>query len=201
QLHSRRSELQQEQTQLNSEHGPNFPRVVEIRDLIRDIDLQIKVENRKLLERFQNAWTTAVSREELVRRTLNERTDQGMRLNEAVTKYAVMRQEANSSHELYMRVVEKTEESGLAAGIHDSNISVVDRARQPIRPFSPDLPLYMAITLFVSIWLALGGALMLESIHPSITRGSVMVLTMVIAGAAAWAQAPTPSTSGLPTGV
>ena len=201
QLHSRRSELQQEQTQLNSEHGPNFPRVVEIRDLIRDIDLQIKVENRKLLERFQNAWTTAVSREELVRRTLNERTDQGMRLNEAVTKYAVMRQEANSSHELYMRVVEKTEESGLAAGIHDSNISVVDRARQPIKPFSPDLLLYMAITLLVSIWLAVGGALVLESIHPSVTRFLVVLLTLFLAGAAASAQAPTPSTSGLPTGV
>jgi polysaccharide export outer membrane protein len=201
QLHTRRSELQQEQTQLGIEHGPNFPRVVEIRDQIRDVDLQIKAEDHKLQERFQSAWTTAVSREELVRNGLNARTEEGMRLNEAVTQFAVMRQEANSSHELYMRVLEKTEESGLAAGIHNSNISVVDHARQPIKPVSPDLLLYMPITLFVSIWLAIGGALVLESIHPSVTRVSVVLLTLLMAGVGAFAQAPTPSTSGLPTGV
>ncbi len=87
-----------------------------------------------------------------------------MKLNQAATEYAVMRQEANTSHELYMQVQEKVEEAGLAAGIHGSNISVVDPARQPVKPVAPDLPLYMAITFFAGLWLAVGGALLLESI-------------------------------------
>jgi uncharacterized protein involved in exopolysaccharide biosynthesis len=33
--------------------------------------------------------------------------------------------------------------------VQNSNISVVDYARQPDTPIAPNLPLYMAITLFV----------------------------------------------------
>ncbi len=57
----------------------------------------------------------------------------------------------------------------------------------------------MAITLFVGLWLAMGGALLMESIRPS--RTIVALLAALLAGAAAHGQAPTPSTSGLPTGV
>ena len=64
-----------------------------------------------------------------------------------------------------MRVQEKVEEAGLAAGIHGSNIAVVDQARQPVKPVAPDLPLYMAITFFVGLWLAVGAALLMDSIQ------------------------------------
>jgi polysaccharide export outer membrane protein len=205
QIHARRSELEQEQAQLNIEHGPNFPRVVEIRRLLQDLDQQKQSEDAKLVERFRSAWKTAADREQLVRNNLDELTSQGMKANEAATQYAAMREEANASHELYVRVLEKVEEAGLAAGIHDSNISVVDYAREPDKPVTPDLPLYMAITLFAGLWLAIGGAFLMESIHPPFhsSAGSSMLALLVfaLAGAGIHAQAPTPSTSGLPTGV
>lgn len=201
QLHGRRSDLEQEQSQLKVEHGPNFPRVVEIDGQLQDVDRQIKAEDARLVERFRDAFKTAADREQLVRQSLDQSTSEGMKLNEAAAQYAVMRQEADRSQELYLRVVEKSEEAGLTAGIRSSNISVVDYARQPVKPVAPDLPVYMAITLFVALWLALGGALLLESIHPSVPRALVIILALVLGSAVAHTQAPTPSTSGLPTGV
>lgn len=201
QLHARRSDLELEQTQLSIEHGPNFPRVVEIRRQLQDVDKQIQAEDGRLVERFRDAWKTAADREQLVRQSLDVSTNEGMKLNEAATQYAVMRQEASASHALYTRVLEKAKEAGLTAGIQGSDVSVVDYARQPVKPVAPDLPVYMAITLFVSLWLAGGGALLLESLRPSVTRLTAVMLALVLAGAAAHAQAPTPSTSGLPTGV
>ncbi len=133
QIHARRSELEQEQAQLSIEHGPNFPRVVEIRRQLQDLDRQKKAEDAKLVERFRSAWQTAADREQLVRKNLEELTAEGMKANEAATQYAAMREEANASHELYVRVLEKVEEAGLAAGIQGSNISVVDSARQPVQ--------------------------------------------------------------------
>jgi polysaccharide export outer membrane protein len=205
QIHARHSELQQEQAQLSAEHGPNFPRVVEIRHQLQDLEQQKKAEDAKLVEQFRSAWQMAVDREQLVRKNLAELTGEGMKANEASSEYAAMREEANASHELYVRMLEKVEEAGLAAGIQGSNISVVDYASQPVKPVAPDLPLYMAITLFVSLWLAVGGALLLESIRPSsnspAVRTLVALLVILLAGAVAQAQAPTPNTSGLPTGV
>lgn len=200
QLRARRSELEQEQAQLSAEHGPSFPRVVEIARQLQDLDHQKQVEDGKLVLRFRSAWQTAVDREQLVRKSLNERTGEGLKLNHAATEYAVMLQEANSSHELYMRVVEKVEEARLAAGIQNSDISVVDFARQPVKPVAPDLPLYFAITLFVGLWLAGGGVLLLESLGTSVSRPAATLL-LLLAAVAAHAQAPTPNLDGLPAGV
>ncbi len=201
QIHARRSELEQEQAQLSIEHGPNFPRVVEIRRQLQDLDKQAQAEDLKLVERFRSAWRTAQEREEMVRKSLDELTSEGLKLNEAATEYAVMRQEANSSHEVYMRVLERVEEAGLTAGIHASSITVVDYARPPSKPVTPDLPLYLGITFFVGLWLAMGGALMLESIHPTSTRLGLALLVALVAATAARAQPPTPNTAGLPSGV
>ena len=201
QIHLRRSELEQEQAQLSIEHGPNFPRVVEIRDQVEDLDQQKKAEDTKLVERYRSAWQTAVDREQLVRNNLEEVTSEGMKANEAATQYAGMREEADANHQLYVRVLEKAEEAGLAAGVQGSNITVVDFARQPDKPVAPNLPLYMAITLFVSLWLAVGGVLLLESLRPAVVRPAIALLAIALAVVAIHAQAPTPSTSGLPTGV
>jgi uncharacterized protein involved in exopolysaccharide biosynthesis/protein involved in polysaccharide export with SLBB domain len=198
-IHARRSELEQEQAQLTIEHGPNFPRVVEVRRLMQDLDRQKQAEDAKLLERFRSAWQTAADREKLVRKNLDELTGEGMKANAAATQYAAMRQEADANHELYMRVLEKSEEAGLSAGIEGSNISVVDYARQPVKPVAPDLPLYMAITLFAGLWLAVGGAFLMESIHPSLLRAAA-VAAVLLAGMLGHAQSPAPSVT-LPMGV
>ena len=201
QIHARRSDLEQEQAQLSAEHGPSFPRVVEIGRQLQDLDRQKQAEDAKLVERFRSNWQTALDREQLVRNSLGQVTADGMRLNHAATEYAVMRQEANASHDLYMRVEEKAEEAGLAAGVHSSNISVVDFARQPVKPVAPDLPLYLAITVFAGIWIAVVLALARNSFSASAIRAAVALMAFVASFTALHAQAPTPSTSGLPTGV
>jgi polysaccharide export outer membrane protein len=201
QIHTRASELEQEQAQLGAEHGPNFPRVVEIRRQLEDLSSQREAEDAKLVERFKSAWQTAADREQMVKKSLDERTAEGMKLNEAATEYVVMRQEASSSHELYMKVLEKMEEAGLASGVQSSNIVVVDYARQPVKPVAPDLTLDMAITFFAGLWLAVGGALLMEAMHSSSGRAAVAVLAVALAGGVVHGQAPTPALDGLPTGV
>ena len=198
QIHARRSALEEEQAQLVIEHGPNFPHLVEVRRQLQELERQKQTEDTKLVERFRDAWQTAVDREQLARKNLEALTMEGMKVNEAATEAATMRADANASHELYTRVLAKAQEAGLAAGIQASNIYVVDPALQPVKPVAPDLPLYMAITLFVGLWLAVGVALLLESIRP---RNFIALLVVILAGASLHAQVPAPSTSGIPTGV
>jgi polysaccharide export outer membrane protein len=168
---------------------------------LEDLDRQKQAEDAKLVERFRGAWQTAVDHEKLVRASLAERTAEGLKLNEAAAQYAAMLEQARSSQEVYLRVVVKMQEAGLSAGIQSSSISVVDFAREPVRPVTPDPPLYLAITFFVGIWLAVGGALLIESLDSSAVRASGVVLAVLLAFGSARAQAPVPNTSGLPSGV
>ena len=206
QIRARRSDLQQEAAQLSAEHGPNFPRVVEIGRQLQDLDRQKQAEDATLVERFRSNWQTALEREQLLKESLQKTTAEALARNRAATEYAAMRQEANASHELYMRVLGKMQEAGMSAGVHDSNLSVVDFARQPVRPVAPNLPLYMAITFFAGLWVTLGGVLMAEKMRwwrPRVRAGAVAVglLAALAAAVPGRAQAPTPSTSGLPAGV
>lgn len=201
QIRARRSDLEQERAQLSAEHGENFPRVVEIGRQLADLDRQKKAEDAKLVAQFQGAWHAAQDREQLVRRSMEEATGEGLKQNRAEVQYAAMRQEAERSHDLYMRVEEKVEEAGLTSGIDSANIEVVDPARLPVKPEAPNLPLYMAITFFVGLWVALGGALLVDAIESAKMRAAASLLLMAAALTAAHGQAPTPSTSGLPTGV
>jgi polysaccharide export outer membrane protein len=201
QIHTRRSELEEEEAQLSLERGPNFPRVLEIREQLQDLDRQLQSADEKLRERYRKAWQTAADREQMLRKALDDRTAEGMQANAAAIQYESMRREADASRELYLRVQSKAEEAGLAAGVPSPDFRVVDAARVPAKPSSPNLPLYMAIVLFLSSWLALGIAFAMESLRPTAAR-AILVLLVIALGAPCWqAQAPTPSTSGLPTGV
>lgn len=201
QIHARRSDLEQERAQLSAEHGPNFPRVVEIGRQLQNLDAQKKAEDARLIERFRSVWQTAAARELLVRKNLDQATAAGLKFNNAATAYARMRQEADSSHDLYVRVLEKSEEAGLSAGVHSPGIAVIDPAFPPAKPSSPDLFLLMPIALFAGFWLAIGAVLVAENIKPTTARATLVLLLLVGGGAGIFAQAPTPSTSGLPTGV
>ncbi|MGC9157408.1 MAG: SLBB domain-containing protein [Terracidiphilus sp.] len=205
QIHARQSELEQEQARLNIEEGPNFPRVVEVRRLLENLAQQERSEDARLVERFRGAWKTAADREQLLRGNLALLTGEGLKTNQAAAQYATMSAETNASEALYVRMLEKVEEAGLDAGVEGSSISVVDPARQPVKPVTPDPPLDLGITLFVALWLAIGGALLMESIRFSsssaVVRAVVLLLAAALTGFLCHAQAPTPSTSGLPTGV
>lgn len=200
QLHARRSDLEQEQALLSAEHGESFPRVVEISRQIADLDRQRHIEDTKLVESFRSNWQTAVDREQLVRNSLDQATSEGLKVNRAAMQYAVMREEANASHDLYLRVLEKSQEAGLAAGVHSSDISVVDAAREPAKPVAPDPLLYFGITFFVGLWIAVTAAFLRDSLSASV-RTLTFLLTVLGFGSVLNAQAPLPNTSGLPSGV
>jgi polysaccharide biosynthesis/export protein len=209
QLHARRSDLEQEQALLRIEHGPNFPRVVEIHSQMQDLDLQIKAADAKLVERFRSAWKTALDREQLVKKSLDDAMNAGLRLNEAELKYAAMRQEANANHDVYVRAMQAVEEAGLVAGSHRSALSVIDFARQPVKPVSPNLPVFMAITFFVSFWVALGVVLLRQSLRSRRVLAAATLACATLCPIGSRAQAPptptqappTPNLSGLPIGV
>jgi len=203
QLRTHLSEVAVEMAQLKAEHGPNYPRLVELERAQADIDAQIKVEDANLVEAFQRTWKAAAGREQLLRTELDARMAEGVKQNDATIQYAVLHEQVESGRELCSRLGKRIQEATLSAGVHASSIAVVDWAREPYKPASPDLPVYLAITLFTGIWVAIGGALLLEALRPGLrSMAAGLLLVGVLAGSAgASAQAPTPNTQGLPGGV
>ena len=200
QIRARRSALQEEQAQLSAEHGVNYPRVVEIGRQLQELNQQKQDEDGKLLERFLSAWQRALASESGARKSLEERTAQAMQSNRAASEYVARLQQAKAAQEVYLRVLSKVQEAKLMAGMGSSNIAVVDEALVPAKPVAPDLPVDLLVAFFVGLWLALAAALLLELPRPPALRAALL-LALLAAGGAVRGQAPTPNTSGLPSGV
>ena len=92
-----------------------------------------------------------------------------------------MRREAESARELYIRMQDKLEEAGMAAGAHGTDITVVDEARPPAKAAWPNVPLFLAVGLFAGLWIAVGSALLLESMQPS-RAGALLIVAGIHAG-------------------
>jgi polysaccharide export outer membrane protein len=206
-LRTQLSEVDVELAQLKAEHGPNYPRVVELARAEADVNRQIAAVDANLLQAFERTYKVAVGREALSRKALDARTAAGLAQNDATIQYAVLHEEVLSGRELCSKLRQRIEEADLSAGVHASSITVVDRARVPFKPVAPDLPLYLAITFFAGIWVALGGALALDAFGPIPKGGKlswlkgIAVVLVLLASSSGFGQAPTPNTQGLPSGV
>jgi len=209
QLRTKLSEVDVELAQLKAEHGPNYPRVVELARAEQEIDGQVKAADATLVLAFERTWKAAQAREQMLRQQLDARMADGLRQNDATIQYSVLHGEVLSGRELCTRLQRRIEEASLSAGVHAPSITVVDPALEPFKPVTPDLPLYLAITLFSSLWLALAGAFLLDALQPTGSRVRavvaglilLMILGMQSGFGMGFGQAPTPNTQGLPSGV
>lgn len=204
QLQTRRSDLVTELAQWRAEHGPNFPQVVQLQRAIDDIDRQLAVTQANLLSGFRRLAQESADREKLLRAQWQAATDESLQRNSLTLQDAVLRARVLANHELIARLDAKIREARLNAGAHAASILLVDPARVPFKPTAPNLPLDMAITFVCGLWLALGGAYLLDQLSPSVPRAHPVLLlcALILFGVPlARAQAPLPSTSGVPTGV
>ena len=204
QLETRHSELATELAQWRAEHGPNFPQVVELLRSIQELDRQIESVDASLLTGFRRLAEESADREKRLRVQWQAATNDSLQRNSLTLQDAVLRSRVLANHELITRLDAKIREARLNAGAHAASIMVVDPARVPFKPTAPNLPLYLAITLVCSLWIALGGVLLIEASSPSVSRAAALILLLglvALAVPAARAQAPMPSTSGVPTGV
>ncbi|WP_263357818.1 polysaccharide biosynthesis/export family protein [Acidicapsa ligni] len=205
QLRMRASELDVELAQLRVEHGPKFPRVVELERAMQDIDGQLKEQDANLLEAFRRTWKTAQNREQLLQGQLDARTADGIRQNSAMIEYAALHEQVVAGRELCSRLQRRIDEAGLSAGVRASSIVVVDYARQPFKSVAPNAALYLAITFVTGLWLAMGGALLLDGLdalrQTRVRRLAALLVALAMSGLSGYGQAPTPNTSGLPSGV
>ena len=147
QLRTHLSEIAVELAELKAEHGPNYPRVVELVRAQGDMEAQVKAEDANLAESFERSWKAAAERERLLQQQMDARMADGLRENDAAIQYSVLLEQVVADRALCTRLQQRIAEAGLAAGVHASSITIVDMARVPYKPVAPDPVLYLAITL------------------------------------------------------
>src|SRR6202020_222159 len=123
--------------------GPAYPKLAEIQSNLAAVQAAIHAEVGRVAGRAHNDFKIAEQTEENTRRDFYADKSEAEALNNKTIEYQMARQEADQTRSLYDDMSRRLKESGLLAGLHSTNISIVDLAAASDKPAKPVALLYL----------------------------------------------------------
>jgi succinoglycan biosynthesis transport protein ExoP len=136
-LRGQQLQLRSEYSQYTTKFGPKYPRVQQLSQQIASVQRQIDAEMLNVKRRVQDDYQTTLHTQALLQSKIDAEMQNVFKLNTSAAQYAVLRQDAESSRELYEALQLKLKESSIAAGLNTASASVIDQAMTPLGPINP----------------------------------------------------------------
>jgi polysaccharide biosynthesis transport protein len=155
-------------SQLTTRYGANFPRVRELHNQMVKVQGQIDTEMHNVQQRIREEYNTSTHTLSLMQTQLDKQMQDAYKLNESAAQYALLRQDAESSRQLYDQLQLKLKESNLAAGLNTASVTVIDEALLPLGPVSPDVRTNVMIAGGLGLMVGVLGAFLFDSLDDTL---------------------------------
>ena len=161
-LKNQQTTLQGEYAQLAARFKPDYPRLIQLRAQLQEIQQRLNQEIRKVVAGIESAYLAADKKEKGMRAKMEEQKAATLRLKDASVNYAILDREADTNRQLYDSVLQRMKEMGVAAELRASNVSVIDPAEPPLKPSRPRKLLSLLLSTMVGLMGGVGLAFFLE---------------------------------------
>jgi len=143
-------------------YGSAYPRIAELQAELNGIEKSIQDEVHRIGERARTDYAIASRTEASARDAFEQQKKVVNALNDKAIAYALAKQEADGSREVYEGLLAKLKQAGVLEGLRSTNITVVNPARvpPPNRPKSPNVLLYYAAAVIAGVVFGAGAALL-----------------------------------------
>jgi polysaccharide biosynthesis transport protein len=143
--------LQGQLQELSAKFGPAYPKLAEVRGNLTAVQGAIQAEVSRVAGRAHNDFMVAEQAEAKTRKDFDTDKSEAEALNNKTIEYQMARQEADQTRSLYDDMLRHVKESGLLAGLHSTNISVVDWGKASDTPAKPVILLYLLGSILVGL--------------------------------------------------
>ena len=167
-LRSKREELAGDYARLLVQFEPDYPAARALKSQMDALDAAIVRETARVGSGRQASYAEAVNREnELASqvRALKAQFDQQQR---DTIQYNVYQREVDTNRQLYDALLQRYKEIGIAGTVGATNIVIVDQAKVPGAPSSPNLERNLLISLLIGLALSTAVVLGLEQMDQSV---------------------------------
>ncbi|HUV70440.1 MAG TPA: polysaccharide biosynthesis tyrosine autokinase [Terracidiphilus sp.] len=145
-------------------YGSNHPEYRKAEAAVTEDERLFNQARSNVAARVAVQYSQALSREQLLQRTVAKTKAEWDSLNSRSFQYRQLKQEADADKALYDELVKKIQEADINAGFQDNNISIADAARPSLSPVYPNKRMNLMMAFFLSTLLAIGAAILLDSI-------------------------------------
>ena len=167
-LRAKQADLKIQAAELSTQFGPAYPKVAQLNNQLKEVDVQILSEARKVAAKIRGQYMTALQRENMLHDALEKQKQEANKLNESSIQYSILKRDLDSNRQLYEGLMEKMKEAGVSAGLKSNNFRIVDVARVPTAPVEPNVPRNLAFGLMLGFTSGVGLAFLLEGLDNTV---------------------------------
>lgn len=147
---------------------PAFPSMLQLKSQVDEVDRQIAAELVGIRASVRAEYDAALGQEQLLAGKMGSVRGEELDLQSRSIRYNILKREVDTNRQLYDALLQRYKEVGVAGGVSTNNISVVDRAEVPTRPFKPSLSRNVALGLLAGLLLGIAAAFLREHFDDSL---------------------------------
>ena len=163
--------LKRETQKMEERFQPDYPELQRMKVEMESARRSLEDETQNLVKGAYSEFQTALNRERSLEAEFNEQKTAAMTMNSSAVLYNGLKLEIQNKKTLLDSLLRRESETGVEArlkGLRTSNIRVVDRARVPVRPSSPNKKRNLILALLLGLGGGVGLALLFDFLDNSV---------------------------------
>ncbi len=164
QLTQKLAEVRADLAQSRAIYGPNHPNVKRLENQRDELQAQLNIQKKGILNELNTAYAAAQARERLMSREVTDTTRQ----LSLVAEYNYLKRDAQANTDLYNTLYAKVEEAAISAASRSSNVRIVDPARVLDKPTRPRRMLNVLLGLAAGLVFGLVASFIFEGLDNSV---------------------------------
>jgi capsular exopolysaccharide synthesis family protein len=179
-LQEKEADLSVQLAEARTIFGVGYPKVTELSNQLKEVKGEIAAQQKIIQEKLRNQYLGALQREKLLNVAFEQQKQEANKLNESAIEYSVLKRDADSNRQLYDDLLQKLKEAGVSAGLRSSEIRVVDVARTPTAPISPNVPRNLTLGFLLGLAGGIGLAFLVDALDRTVrTIDEVTAVSML----------------------
>ena len=163
--------LKREYQKMEERFQPDYPELQRTKVELESARKSLDDETQNLVKGAYSEYQTALNKERLLETEFNEQKGEAFKMNSSAVLYNGLKVEIQNKKTLLDSLLRRESETGVEArlkGLRTSNVRVVDRARVPVRPSSPNKKRNLILALILGLGGGVGLAFLFDFLDNSV---------------------------------
>jgi polysaccharide biosynthesis transport protein len=163
--------LKRETQKMEERFQPDYPELQRNKVEMESARRSLEDETQNLVKGAFSEYQTALNKERSLQAEFNEQRDAAFKMNSSAVLYNGLKVEIQNKKTLLDSLLRRESETGVEArlkGLRTSNVRVVDRARVPVRPSSPNKKRNLILALLLGLGGGVGLAFLFDLLDNSV---------------------------------
>lgn len=163
--------LKREYQKMEERFQPDYPELQRTKVEMESARRSLADETQNLVKGAYSEYQTALNKERSLETEFNEQKGEAFKMNSSAVLYNGLKVEIQNKKTLLDSLLRRESETGVEArlkGLRTSNVRVVDRARVPVRPSSPNKKRNLILALILGLGGGVGLALLFDFLDNSV---------------------------------